>query len=150
MNYKSLDSTFKRSETPIFDVPTIVICFSPSSENYIYGVDFNISKFLNVDEYKNQKDDNILVEGNNPAKSITLTKLLTSFNGICYKLTTTSSFERSINLEWIRVTFNGSLSAEMLPNILFFFTDERNAFGITATNWNDGEMWRFEMNRHKK
>ena len=44
-NYKSLDSTFKISETPIFDVPTIVICFSPSTENYVYGVDFNISKF---------------------------------------------------------------------------------------------------------
>ena len=63
MHYKSLDSTFKRSETPIFDVPTIVICFSPSNQNYVYGVDFNISKFLNVDEYKNKKDDGNLVEG---------------------------------------------------------------------------------------
>ena len=71
-NYKSLDSTFKISETPIFDVPTIVICFSPSTENYVYGVDFNISKFWN-----GNKDDSILVEGHNPAKSITLTKLLT-------------------------------------------------------------------------
>ena len=143
-NYKSLDSTFKISETPIFDVPTIVICFSPSTENYVYGVDFNISKFWN-----GNKDDSILVEGHNPAKSITLTKLLTSFNGICYKLTTTSIFERSFNVELISVTFNGSLSARILPNVLFFFTDEKNAFGITATNWNDGEMWRFEMNKYK-
>ena len=45
MKYKSLDTTFKRSELPVSDIPTITVCFNPQNENFSLGLDFNIKKY---------------------------------------------------------------------------------------------------------
>ena len=41
--FRSKDTGMKQTEKPIFDFPTITICTSQNTENYIYGEDFNIS-----------------------------------------------------------------------------------------------------------
>ena len=41
--FRSKDTGMKQIEKPIFDFPTITICASHNTENYLYGEDFNIS-----------------------------------------------------------------------------------------------------------
>ena len=50
--YSSEASSFTRSDRRIKSDPTIVICFE-ERQNLSYGVDFNISKYLSFEEYKN-------------------------------------------------------------------------------------------------
>ena len=50
--YSSEASSFTRSERQIKSDPTMVICFE-KRQNLSYGVDFNISKYLSFEEYKN-------------------------------------------------------------------------------------------------
>ena len=50
--YSSEVSSFTRSERQIKSDPTMVICFE-ERQNLSYGVDFNISKYLSFEEYKN-------------------------------------------------------------------------------------------------
>ena len=56
--YLSKDSSYKQNQVPISTNPTITVCFLP--RNYgelVYGIDFNISKYNNYEEYQSDKLD---------------------------------------------------------------------------------------------
>ena len=73
--YSSEASSFTRSEKPITSDPTIVLCFE-EMQNLSYGVDFNISKHLSIEDYKNGPlTSHVLKEGEfTIAKTIFISK----------------------------------------------------------------------------
>ena len=58
--YQTSDSTFKRREVIITEVPTITICFNPKVDHLKLGIDFNISMFLSWADFTNPTEDNKL------------------------------------------------------------------------------------------
>ena len=81
--YQTSDSTFKRSEVAITEVPTITICFNPITDHFKLGINFNISMFLSWADFTNPTEDNKLWE-----KEVNTKK-------VC------ETFKVTYNLQWI-------------------------------------------------
>ena len=145
--YQTSDSTFKRREVIITEVPTITICFNPKVDHLKLGIDFNISMFLSWADFTNPTEDNKLWEKEvNTKKFAKLSKLLTTYNGYCYKLTSTLNKDMDKKSTWhvIHLEFENE-TASKLPTIQAYFTSENNSYGILTTHWLDGEALLFQI-----
>ena len=94
----------------------------------------------------------ILHEGINANLSITLTKMYTYYNGICFKI---SSIENTVKKyprhnvwgwEYFSFDFNKNIPRKNLPSVDLYFTSENNTYGIVRRFWPDGEPFTLHMN----
>ena len=53
LKYDSLDSTFKRKEIPITQIPTFSMCLDPPHGNFSYEKDFHIERYFSYQDYLN-------------------------------------------------------------------------------------------------
>ena len=115
----SESSTFKQSEKPIEDFPTITIC-TPNSK-LKYGVDLNITFGLHNYEY-------LISEGDQIISNISISlQIFNNFviSGSCYKLS--KNIKEAIQIlddgyNTIRLSFNKSISYDELPDTDLFLT----------------------------
>ena len=140
LKYISFDSTFKSSEQPLNDLPSIVFCFSPSNNSYLLGERFTIHKASFMNLSPSVKEKYKLKLGNNPNFEIHISELLTTYGGICYKITSTTSKVGKNDWHGFTLTFEPDTPSELLPVIVVHFTSEINSFGITRTFWLDGDV----------
>ena len=103
---------------------------------YQNTVDFNLTLELLTEPYQTVSG---MVEGKNGQSNnetlIILTKLLTFWNGDCYKVTFDyKTFERSPQF-WLR--FN--VSEEDIPKVVLYVTSEENSEGVIFNNWRNGK-----------
>ena len=151
LKYLSLDSSFKRSEKDVTNLPTIVICFLPTIKSYTYEADFTIFMFPSYqDFFKPNTEVYKLKMGNNVLQEVHLSQVLTIYSGICYKITSTASAVGKNDWHVISVIFNQDTPVKMLPNVVVHFTSEVNSYGILRTYWLDGDVSILKMtSRHK-
>ena len=139
----SESSSFKQSEEPIKEFPTITIC-TPYT-NFKYGVDLNISMWI--------YDYMMLIEegeyeyswkGNgNFIEMIKLEKFQSQIlDGFCYKISKNITYD-IVNMDdgynTIILNFNKSIPYDKLPDVDMFLTSEKNSLGILMYDWMDGK-----------
>ena len=78
--------------------------------------------------------------GDNPNFKIHFSELLTTYSGLCYKVTSTASKVGKNDWHLLSVIFVQDTPQEMLPVIVVHFTSEMNSFGISRTYWLDGDV----------
>ena len=145
--FNSQDRGIRHREEDVKEHPTIIFCNSTA----IYGQDFNITyKTLNGMSLGQVKDSVLLKLDENllelSGEKIFLKEVYTIFDGVCYNLTAK------------RNNINGKLTVLQLwsdagpvPRVKFYFTSERNSYGITNHDWKDGKVFSIEaMNGDSK
>ena len=143
----SESSTFKQSEEPIKEFPTITICTPYAS--FEYGVDLNITISMYEDTYPDpyliDEGENIFhwnEDGNND-EIINLEQFYSPLAaGFCYKISkdikyTIKTMDDGYNT--ITLNFNESISYEDLPNVDIFLTSQKNSPGVLHYEWMDGD-----------
>ena len=140
LKYISFDSTFKSSEESLNDLPSIVICFSPSNNSFIFDERFTIHKANFMHLSPSVKEKYKLKLGDNPNFELHISELWTTYSGICYKITSTTSKVGKNDWHGFTLTFKPDIPSELLPVIVVHFTSEINSFGITRTFWIDGDV----------
>ena len=138
--FNSQDRGIRHREEDVKEHPTIIFCNSTA----IYGQDFNITyKTLNGMSLGQVKDSVLLKLDENllelSGEKIFLKEIYTIFDGVCYNLTAK------------RNNINGKLTVLQLwsdagpvPRVKFYFTPERNSYGITNHDWKDGKVFSVE------
>ena len=151
MKYKSMGSGFKRMEKSITNLPTLTLCFSPMETQFVYGQDFKILNFPSFyDFHLYDEEDYALKEGDNSNLSLTLTQMLTVYNGICYKITPSTRCLEKNDWNIMVIDFHENIPLANIPNILLFVTSEDNSLGILRTYWFDGEVLMLKITtKHK-
>ena len=149
--FQSLDSSFKTTEIPITNKPTIAICLPYQFQNYTYGTDFNISMYFFLNDYTNKKNEFILKEGENLLdQKITLTKIYTVHYGPCYVIVSKNIGKKLGFTQVIKVSVKENVSENQLPQLQIYFTSEDNFHGIVGAFWMDGEILSFQMNTQQR
>ena len=139
----SESSTFKQSEEPIKEFPTITICTPYTS--FEYGVNLNISMgmydyeaFIEEGEYEYSWKEN-----GNFAEYITLENFQSLLvSGFCYKITKNITYEiahMDDGYNSITLNFNKSIPYDELPDVDIFLTSEKNSPGVLKYEWMDGD-----------
>ena len=145
LKYESSDSGFKRSEVLITNKPTITICFSPPNSNLTYGRDFNFTIYFLYKDYMN-KNGNVLKVGENQLQyMVILSKMLTIYNGLCYKTTSITNYTINSEIEVISVGFDESIPIDDVPVTQIHITSETNSYGMTRAQWFDGDVSFFQL-----
>ena len=148
--FSSEDTSFKVREEPIYEHPTVTICFS---ENYEYGKDFNITHqhlYQNNGKYHNEKilltqEMNIFNASN---EIIYLKKLITLYNGICYKIVPTTKNIFKGEMKAIEIYFDDTISSKKMPSAKFYFSSEKNSYGILMNTWMDGDALEVNVDKY--
>ena len=138
--YLSFDSSFKTSEDSLTELPSVVICFMPSNDSYSYDEHFAIYQGSFLDLFVSDREHYKLKLGDNPNFKIHFSELLTTYSGLCYKVTSTASKVGKNDWHLLSVIFVQDTPQEMLPVIVVHFTSEMNSFGISRTYWLDGDV----------
>ena len=139
----SESSSFKQSEEPIKEFPTITICTPYTS--FKYGVDLNISMWIydymmlieeGEYEYSWKEDGNFI-------EMIKLEKFQSQIlDGFCYKISKNITYD-IVNMDdgynTIILNFNKSIPYDKLPDVDIFLTSEKNSLGILMYDWMDGK-----------
>ena len=138
----SESSTFKQSEEPIKEYPTITICTPQTS--FKYGVDFNISMWIFDYEKLIEGEFEYSLEGNaNVMEIIKLEKFQSMMlDGFCYKISKNITYDivtMDDGFNEILLNFNKSIPYDKLPNVDIFLTSEKNSPGIFIYEWMDGK-----------
>ena len=139
----SESSTFKQSEEPIKEFPTITICTPYTS--FKYGVDLNISmgmhgyeQFIEEGEYEySWKENDNFVDNINLEKFQSLIVA-----GFCYKITKNITYDivhMDDGYNSITLAFNESIAHDELPDVDIFLTSEKNSPGVLKYEWMDGD-----------
>ena len=151
LKYLSLDSSFKRIENELTNLPTIVICFLPAVKSYSYEEDFTIYMFPSYQDFFKQNTEVYKLKmGKNILQEVHLSEMLTIYSGLCYKITSTASAVGKNDWHVISVIFDQDTPIKMLPNVVVHFTSEVNSYGILRTYWLDGDVSILKMGtRHK-
>ena len=82
LKYISFDSTFKSSEESLNDLPSIVICFSPSNNSFIFDKRFTIHKANFMHLSPSVKEKYKLKLGDNPNFELHISELSTTYSGM--------------------------------------------------------------------
>ena len=139
----SESSSFKQSEEPIKEFPTITICTPYTS--FKYGVDLNISMWIydymmliEEGEYEYSWKEN-----GNFIEMIKLEKFQSLLlEGFCYKISKNITYD-IVNMDdgynTIILSFNKSIPYDKLPDVDMFLTSEKNSLGILMYDWMDGK-----------
>ena len=145
----SESSTFKQSEEPIKEFPTITICTPYTS--FEYGVNLNISMgmydyeaFIEEGEYEYSWKENA-----NFVEYITLEKFQSLLvSGFCYKITKNITYD-IIHMDdgfiWIYLSFDTSIPFDELPDLDIFLTSEKNSPGVLKYEWMDGDEFHLKI-----
>ena len=138
--FRSKDTGMKQTEKPIFDFPTITICTSHNTENYIYGEDFNISYSDVILTFPPEADEHDLHSiRDKDGLIIDYQQVRTVVQrDLCFRLMKSNS--RRINFEFhsVKLHFHSSKSIDELPKVKLFFTSEMNSEGIIFQEFWDG------------
>ena len=152
----------KKNSSELGIMPAIVICFQPTAkpsalkehklelDDFIQEVQPKTATgswetFRSEGFYELNRDIliksgyKILNEGKNDVinNTVTLTKVMTLFAGLCYKLSF-ESFQkkpRTITVEYLKETLSQNNSG--YPNL--YITSEESAYGILDVKWTNGE-----------
>ena len=138
MQYLSKDTSFKRAEKPVTELPTVTFCLKPPDfkvsdwgppYDYVLGKNFNISYLIYDDALK---WTNISSEGrvNIAEYSETIQVLQVATNYNCYKFNTTGpkiiGVTRSLKLDFLSQMNKSKLPEE----VLFTLTSEDNVYSV--------------------
>ena len=83
------------------------------------------------------------------SKEVTFEKLVTTYFGNCYKI---STYEYPIirgKVRQLYFHFNDSISHESLPSLKIFITSEQNSYGIVLKTWLDEKVMKVDIPRNK-
>ena len=138
--YLSFDSSSKTREDSLTDLPSVVICFMPSNNSFSYDNHFAIYKGSYLDLFVSDREHYKLKFGDNPKFEIHFSKLLTTYSGLCYKVTSTARKVGKNDWHLLSVIFDPDTPQAILPVIVVHFTSEINSFGISRTYWLDGDV----------
>ena len=137
--FRSKDTGMKQIEKPIFDFPTITICASHNTENYLYGEDFNISYSDIILTFPPKENEYDLHSSDKDGSLIEYQRVRTKVEeDMCFRLMKSNS--RRINFEFhsVKLHFHSSKSIDELPKLKLFFTSEMNSEGIIFQEFWDG------------
>ena len=134
--------------------PTIAMCIGKFSntqasfgELFKYERDFNMTYAIVAEDYLTIIDRASLNIGKNELNSaegvVYLNEIYTYSSGLCYNLTTT----RKVDLKYTEIEI--SSYAKPLPQMLFYFTSEKNSYGIIWDSWKDGKTFSFYKDNKK-
>ena len=128
----------RQYEEEIKEHPTIILC--PSHKKC--WKDFNIKyKKLNSAEIYDVKESVLLKLGENhlelSEEKVYLNKVYTKWHSICYNLTAMRSVDGKLTL----IEFSSDLGYTHIPDIILYFTSERNSYGVTNFDWKDGKPY---------
>ena len=136
VNFNSGTTGIRQYEESIKSYPTVTICLG---KNPIWKQwnDFNIS-WVSKSHYDHTENFTILKIGENyiqAEETINLKEVFTLYEGICYSLTFHGNFFEKQMYLWFDSSWNP------LPEMKVYFTSEKNSWGITASDWKDGEVF---------
>ena len=139
----SESSSFKQSEEPIKEIPTITICTPYTGLKY--GIDLNISIgfYDYVTFIEEGQDEYSWKENGNFKENITL-EILRSLilKGFCYKISKKITYDivhMDDGYKSITMSFNKSIPFDKLPDVDIFLTSEKNSYGVLQYEWFDGD-----------
>ena len=139
----SESSSFKQSEEPIKEFPTITICTPNAS--FVYGVDLNISIAMYFRNSIINEGENFF-DWNEDGKNVDIIKLEQFYSpigaGFCYKISKSMTYNIETmddGYNTITLSFNESISYDDLPDVDLFLTSEKNAPGVIHYEWMDGD-----------
>lgn len=148
--YQSKSTSFKVYESPIEDHPTITFCFTKWRKNgtaYEVHLEYNKHFKVQTDHGKGRKFDLKLGINEKEGIRIEMVKLITTYSGTCYKVTT--------NLDGTAIPgeyygfkiffFKEFLTYGSIPPAKLYLTSEKNAFGIISNDWRDGEVLEYTL-----
>ena len=132
--YFSKDTSFKVTEEPLTNYPTITICFTRRKESWkdLLSIESQFDNLLGKGSFEYGKDFNIsigaslLVKGDNYIvginETVTVESVANLFIGMCYKVTHKYSGGRFEPLsEMWHLTFNKAIHNDDLPTARLFF-----------------------------
>ena len=139
----SESSTFKLSEVPIKEFPTITICTPYKS--FEYGPNLNISITLGMfNHYVHlEEGKNTITWSNNKEDKIILKQFYSRVvGGFCYQITKNISYKienMDDGYNSLLLSFNKSITYDELPDIEFFLTSDENSPGVLYYEWMNGD-----------
>ena len=141
VKYNSKATIIGQFEEKIMMRPTITICFT--KDIWKIFSDFNMSYYVfdgldeDVDHLEMGKNYNAISK-----EEIYLQKIYTNYKGICYQLNFRNTNEIFQNLlHQIKI----SSDIHELPKMEFYFTSEQNSYGITFSDWRNGEVLKVDI-----
>ena len=134
--FLSESSTFRQSEVPIEEYPTITLCMPGSKpEHFKYGIDFNITYndlILNIGITEKVNQDN--------TKEVINLELISTFvSGLCYRIETKIDFVLEYGYRTFKLNFIENISDAELPDLEFYITSYKNSDGILINEWMEGD-----------
>ena len=142
VKYNSKATIIGQFEEKITMRPTITICFT--KDIWKIFSDFNMSYYVfdGLDE-----DINILEMGENyngiSTEEVSLQKIYTNYKGICYQLNFNNNNDEIFQNLLHQIKISSDLHE--LPTMEFYFASEQNTYGITYSDWRDGEVLRVDI-----
>ena len=143
--YKSRDTNLKQSHEEVESYPSITICFDPIDDKLEYNQDFQLIAYGNLQDFLMDKSGkgNFLFEGKNPKSGITVTKIVTVYYGICYKINPYKKIVKKSDKLTISIKFNESMKQSIkIPSAVIYITSPANAMGIAGAYWYEGRLYR--------
>ena len=137
--YKSMDTNLALTFQEVRERPTIIICFDPVHDDFIYGQDFDIS----IPNSKHELDSNKIQLGLNPAVGVKMTVIISAYFGKCYKISPLEMIKETSSTTYIAIKFDEKM--KNLPVGQIYFTSEANSMGIARTYWNEGVVFSVEV-----
>ena len=148
--YQSKSTSFKVYERSIEEHPTITFCFSKWRKNgtaYDVHLEYNKHFKIQTNHGKGRKIDLKLGINEKEGIRIEMVKLITTYSGTCYKITTNLN-DTTIPGEYYGLKiffFKEFLTYGSIPPTKVYITSEKNAFGITANDWRDGKVLEYSL-----
>ena len=124
--------------------PTIIMCLGYHDRSlYKYERDFNITYAIIAEDYLTYIDNFTLSIGENDLKmsktKVQLNEIYTLKKGICHNVRAI----RNVNEQYTEIViWSNKLQ---ITSVKFFFTSEKNSFGITWGSFKDGKMFSFDI-----
>ena len=144
VKYESKDTNLKVRQEEVKSYPTITVCLKPIHDELVYGQDFHFNIYNNPQEFG--EDDkhalNILQEGENYQFNLRVTKIVTAFNGKCFKISPMKNQIKLSDIMVLSVKFDKPIQDSQSVEI--FVTSEANAIGIFRAYWYEGELFKAE------
>ena len=126
VKYNSKETLFIQNEGKTALLPVITICFSETGINWKNQPDFNITYWNNADKSIN----------------FNLQPIYTLMWGICYQINAGKYKSLQNQLYQIKI----KTVKKVFPTMEFYFTSEKNSYGITYYDWREGESFKVDLN----
>ena len=144
--YKSTDTNLAFSFEEVKEHPTIVICFSPENNEYVYGQNFHFNRYVDTKNFHGDKylNTNVIQIGLNPNLGVQLTTLTTAYHGKCYKISPLETINEKSSSWYTVIKFHTKITN--VPVCQLYFTSEANSLGIVRDYWYEGIPFMAEIN----